>query len=331
MARPDLLRAVQGLARHVTKWSTRNDIELHRLVSHIHCTRDYLLTGWIGDQLVDIDPHLFSDADFAGCGDSLKSTSGAFLVLRGQNSSFPISASSKRQGCISHSTTEAEVAAADAALRSLGLPILTIWEQIAGRPVRLFFHEDNKAVLDIMKSGRNPTMRYVSRTQGVSMKWLHEVYQRENIHSSYVPTSLMAADIFTKPYTDGIKWTNLCEQINVMPCDRFGASDLHETRGMFSIRNDERNRSHAVTVSRTPPGEDDLPTKPGWHRMSDGRLVVIVNEPKSYRVPALSDQRTFPIRTTWLLRRGNWTRPNTWSGGEAWIHQRKTSAHGVSE
>ena len=189
MARPDLLRAVQGLARHVTKRSSRNDAELHRLVSYIQCTHDYFLTGWIGDKFVEIDPHLFSDADFAGCGASLKSTSGAFLVLRGKNSSFPISASSKRQGCISHSTMEAEVVAADAALRALGLPILTIWEKVTRRPARLFFHEDNKAVLDIMKSGRNPTMRYVSRTQGVSMKWLHEVYQRENIHSSYVPTS----------------------------------------------------------------------------------------------------------------------------------------------
>ena len=49
MARPDLLRAVQGLSRCVTKWTKKNDAELHRLVCYIHTTRDWKQVGWVGD------------------------------------------------------------------------------------------------------------------------------------------------------------------------------------------------------------------------------------------------------------------------------------------
>ena len=128
---------------------------------------------------------------------------------------------SKRQSCVSHSTTEAELVAADCALRSAGLPAMTLWEEYTGVKTTLFFHADNKAMLDIIQTGRNPTLRYPSRTHGVSVRWLHEVYMRENFHAQYTVTSLMAADIFTKSFTDARKLCALCEQINVAPVLRF--------------------------------------------------------------------------------------------------------------
>ena len=70
----------------------------------------------------------------------------------------------------------------------------------------IVFHEDDKAMLDIIRTGRNPTLRYLSRTHGVSVKWLHEVYMRDDVHAQNTVTSLMAADIFTKGFTDARKW-----------------------------------------------------------------------------------------------------------------------------
>ena len=49
MARFDLLRATQGLASRVTKWSKDCDLALHRLMCYIYSTIDHVQTGFIGD------------------------------------------------------------------------------------------------------------------------------------------------------------------------------------------------------------------------------------------------------------------------------------------
>ena len=75
MARFDLLRAVQGLAKHFTKWKKRHDQELYRLVCYIWTTKHKKMIGWVGDDIADIQPHLFSDSDFAGSEGTQRSTS----------------------------------------------------------------------------------------------------------------------------------------------------------------------------------------------------------------------------------------------------------------
>ena len=66
MARFDLLRAIQGLAARVTKWSADCDKALHRLVCYINSTLDYKQRAFIGDQVTDCKLWLFADADHAG-------------------------------------------------------------------------------------------------------------------------------------------------------------------------------------------------------------------------------------------------------------------------
>ena len=99
-----------------------------RLVCYINSTVDYTLKGYINDSPDDLYLRLYADADFAGCKKTAKSTSGVYLCLCGPNSWMPLAAISKRQGCVSHSTPEAELVAVDLALRAEGLPALVIWE-----------------------------------------------------------------------------------------------------------------------------------------------------------------------------------------------------------
>ena len=125
MARFDLLRATAGLARMITKWDLRCDRKLHKLVEYIKSTADSnKMVGWIGDDQLDLDLVLFSDADFAGCMATSKSTTGAFLTLRGPDTRFPLSATSQKQGCVSKSTTEAETVAANHGLQVEGIPAI---------------------------------------------------------------------------------------------------------------------------------------------------------------------------------------------------------------
>ena len=173
-ARFDLLRAVNHLACYVTRWSSVCDKRLHRLVNYCGSSLELRMIGWIGDGLGCLEPHLFADADFAGCTFTQRSTTGVHLVLRGPNSSFPIAGGSKRQGCVSHSTPEAELVATAYSLRQHGLPAITLFEAILQRRVKLQVHEDNTAMIQCVKSGKNPTMRYLHRTHRTSVGWLHE-------------------------------------------------------------------------------------------------------------------------------------------------------------
>ena len=96
MARFDLLRPVQWLAKFMTKWTRQQDLELHRLVCYIQQTKSWKTVGWIGDDVKDISTVLYSDADWAGIQDKF-STSGSFCCLKGKNLFFPLAARSKRQ------------------------------------------------------------------------------------------------------------------------------------------------------------------------------------------------------------------------------------------
>jgi hypothetical protein len=143
MARFDLLRAVGALACCVTKWDAECDKRLHRLMCYIQHTLHLRMVGRVGDSASELRPHIFADADYAGDFKSMKSTSGVYLCVQGPRSSFPLAGLSKKQGAVSHSTPEAEIVAADVALRVEGIPALSLWDLLLGRPQCILFHEDN--------------------------------------------------------------------------------------------------------------------------------------------------------------------------------------------
>ena len=88
LARFDLLRPIAALASEITTWDVVCDRMLHRLVCYISSSLGYKLKGYMGGSTEDLDITLFSDAGFAGCLDTAKSTSGVFVALAGPNSFF---------------------------------------------------------------------------------------------------------------------------------------------------------------------------------------------------------------------------------------------------
>eukprot|EP00972_Heterocapsa_arctica_P106228 15648775-Heterocapsa_arctica.AAC.1 len=61
-------------------------------------------------------------------------------------------------------------------------------------------------MIRVVETGRTPTMRYLLRMHGVSVAWLHEIFNNKFIELGYELFSRMCADIYTKGFTDGIKW-----------------------------------------------------------------------------------------------------------------------------
>ena len=104
--------------------------------------------------------------------------------------------------------------ATDFCLRHCGLPGLDLWHTVLpGKPCVMFF-EDNQAMIRVIETGKNPTMRYLHRTHRVSVAWLHEVSQGEYLRLIYGISARMAADIFTTAFADKVKWTAVCDLIN---------------------------------------------------------------------------------------------------------------------
>ena len=118
---------------------------------------------------------------------------------------FPISGQSKRQECVSHSTTEAEIVAADWALRREGIPALDLWDILSGAGQQAVFHEDNESMIKVCRTGKNPTMRHLLRSHGVAIAWLKEQFDSGRYVLQHVSTIHQAADIYTTNFDNPAK------------------------------------------------------------------------------------------------------------------------------
>ena len=134
--------------------------------------------------------------------------------MGGPDTFFPVQAISRKQTAVSHSTPEAEIVAADLAVRVIGIPSLSLWDRLFDRDVVCLFHEDNAAMIQVCRTGKNPTMRHMGRTHRVDVLWLHERFKEPWLHLFYTKSSVMRADIFTKGFDQPDKWAHALDLIN---------------------------------------------------------------------------------------------------------------------
>ena len=143
---------------------------------------------------------LYCDADLAGDPTSSRSHSGTFIVLWSEDGTFfPLAWSSKRQGCVSRSTTEAEIVAAAEVVYSDGLPLLDHLEKVLSTKVVSQLCEDNSAAVTILKSGFSAKLRHMNRTHRISIAGLSELIESREIELKPTKTEDQLADIATKP------------------------------------------------------------------------------------------------------------------------------------
>ncbi len=64
-------------------------------------------------------------------------------------------------------------------------------------------------------------MRYLGRTHRISVSWLHEVYTSDDVCLDYTQATDVTADIYTKAYTNAMKWKAVCLLINLVKLDEF--------------------------------------------------------------------------------------------------------------
>jgi hypothetical protein len=179
------------------------------------------------------------------------------LNLEGPNSRFPLNYQSQRHPNVTNSTPEAEIYAGWKGLRTVLMPALDVWDKILPSGYQAKFHEDNQAMIRICRSGRNLTMRHLGRAHRISIASLYEQLgdpdRDNNINLFYEESHKMAADIYTKHFTDEIKWREAARLINVVPIDSW--QKLESTIMHFNEQWNEIKRECGEAAAK---GDDDL-------------------------------------------------------------------------
>ncbi|XP_022007369.1 uncharacterized mitochondrial protein AtMg00810-like [Helianthus annuus] len=186
--RPDISYAVQQVCMHMHSPRVAHWNALKRIIRYIQGTSDYGLHLGPAQNLSLV---AYTDADWAGCPDTRRSTSG-YCVYLGDNL---ISWSSKRQSTISRSSAEAEyrgvanVVADICWLRNLLLEL----HQPLSRATLVYC--DN--VSAIYLSG-NLVQHQRTKHIELDIHFVREQDQRGHIRVLHVPSRHQITDIFTK-------------------------------------------------------------------------------------------------------------------------------------
>ena len=80
----------------------------------------------------------------------------------------------------------------------------------------LYVFEDTEAVIKMIRKGRSPTMRHVSRTHRVALDWLFDrITLDPKIQIKYIDTKNQLADMLTKGNFTRDEWNNLLCLFNI--------------------------------------------------------------------------------------------------------------------
>ena len=141
-----------------------------------------------------LDLVAFSDADYAGCRDTRRSTTGWCMFL----GPSLISWKSKKQDRVSKSSTESEYRAMSQACAEIhwlrGLLAELGFSQCSPTPL----HADNTSAIHISV---NPIFHERTKHIEVDCHFIREAFDARTISLPYVPSNLQVADIFTKALT----------------------------------------------------------------------------------------------------------------------------------
>ena len=191
ITRPDVSFAVHTVSKFMHTPRHFHLAAVHRIIRYLigTSTRGLFFPAGSPPQL-----QAYSDADWAGCPDTRKSTTGWCMFI----GNAPISWKCKKQDSISKSSTEAEYRAMSAACSEIiwlrGLLSELGFSQSQPTPL----HADNTSAIQI---AANPVYHERTKHIEVDCHSIRDAYDRRIITLPHVSTSVQTADIFTKSLT----------------------------------------------------------------------------------------------------------------------------------
>jgi transposase InsO family protein len=187
--RPDLSFPVSLLARFQANPGIDHWNALTHVIGYIKNTLDYGLTY---SRDADFSPHAYVDADYGGCRDTRRSTSGYVFIMAGG----PVTWSSKRQSTVALSTVEAEYVAMSRCAQQM------VWMQSWLSEVEVRFSVpslikgDSRGAIALTKNTKDHgKVKHID----IRHHYIRELLQSGIIILEQVPSSDNLADLFTKP------------------------------------------------------------------------------------------------------------------------------------
>jgi hypothetical protein len=190
--RPDIAHAVSQVARFMDRPGPKHMAAVLRIYNFLHRTHDVALNMAASDMSLSVhDCEAFSDADWAGCTETTKSTTGWIVRVGGSTVAWY----SKRQGSVAQSSCEAEYVAAAAAANEVvwWRRLLSDFGHGGTGPTKLYC--DNRAATILARhSGRFEATKHI----GLRLHVLRRYQEHGHIDVTWLPASEMLADIMTK-------------------------------------------------------------------------------------------------------------------------------------
>lgn len=188
ISRPDIAYAVGIVSRYLDKYDDQHWNAVKKIMRYLSRTKNL---GIMYSKRENLNLIGFSDSDYAADMDTRRSTSGYIFKL----ANGPITWMSKRQSCVSLSTTEAEYIAACLAVKE------SIWIRkllhdvgyINDNPTTIYI--DNQSAIKLVK---NPEFHCRTKHIDVRFHFIREKYDNKEIDVEYICTRDQIADLFTK-------------------------------------------------------------------------------------------------------------------------------------
>jgi hypothetical protein len=187
--RPDILNAVSILSRFMHCASEWHLKAAKRVLRYVKGTCDFGIKFTKSKEFKLVG---FSDSDWGGSTDDMKSTSGYCFTL----GSGVFSWSSKKQETVAQSTAEAEFVAATAAVNQ------AMWLRKILSDLHLDHKEDTKIFVDNQAAiaiSHNPVFHGKTKHFNIKLFFLREVQKDGVVTLVYCKTEEQIADVFTKP------------------------------------------------------------------------------------------------------------------------------------
>ena len=159
------------------------------VIGYIKNTPDYRITySWD----LDLSPHAYVDADYGGCQDTRRSTSGYVFIM----ASGPVTWSSKCQATAALSTVEAEYVAMSRCTQQMTWMHNWLHEVQVEYSKPGLIRGDNQGAIALTKNTRDH-----GKVKHIDMRhhYIHELLHSGDIEIEQVSSTDNLADLFTKP------------------------------------------------------------------------------------------------------------------------------------
>ena len=186
-SRPDIAFAVSQLSQFLQKPTFTHLKAARQTMGYLHATKHYRITY---SSAKNLNIYGFADANWGGCLDSRRSTTGyLFLINNGA-----VSWTSHRQSTVALSTMEAEyMSLSDASREAIARTQMYQELGVTAKPPLL--HCDNQAALTIAS---NPVLYQRSKHIGIRYHFIRNAIQTDQVATTYIPTKQQIADVLTK-------------------------------------------------------------------------------------------------------------------------------------